>query len=87
MTTKEKTPPTREEFKARSRPLFYAPHYIYLAKTLADMKPVGDDLGHSLWKKFVFNIAHDLENDNDRFNRKKFLTDCGLPPPRRRQYG
>lgn len=88
MTTKEKTPTTREEFKARSRPLFYAPHYIFLGKTLADQKPVEEDtVAMNIWRKNVFHHAHDLEGDNDRFNRKKFLTDCGLPPPKRSQYG
>ena len=56
--------------------MFNKNHYIYLATSLKASRPTGV-MDAEVWKRCVHTIAHDLGEDNPRFDKPRFYRDCG----------
>ena len=72
------------EFKARKTIVFATRHWIAISGMLKAARPALDDVfDYEVWKRIVFEVANDLARDNDRFQRGRFYTECGMPPKKR----
>jgi hypothetical protein len=56
--------------------VFNRNHYTYLARSLKAAKPTGS-FDQDVWLRAVHTIAHDLGEDNIRFDKPRFFRDCG----------
>lgn len=67
--------------------MFGRNHYVSLARTMRDSKP-DSVFDLEAWKKVVYNLAHDLGEDNVHFDKKRFYRDCDMPPlPKKEKKG
>lgn len=67
--------------RTNKRPTCYMQHWTFAARSLkAGMPSPNSVFDYEVWKKQVYLFAHDYAEDNERFSKTMFMTECGMPP-------